>query len=163
MILSAALRSAAQLFARSGRAGSKRPRLAGRVGGPLVLLRQLFAFLRPSVRTDGHSPFEIRTDEKPRPSWLAGGGVHSRKVAPWVTAAESLSVASPVRRDGRSELRAFTRCAASPSTDLLYLGGVTYMVLGADLSAMWETFQGDNRKKTATNAVAPITARAVFG
>ena len=37
-------------------------------------------------------------------------------------------------------------------------GAATYMVLGTDLSAMWETFHGDNRKKTATNAVAPITA-----
>jgi len=40
-------------------------------------------------------------------------------------------------------------------------GAATYVVLGADLSAMWETFHGDNRKRTATNAVAPITANTV--
>ena len=34
-------------------------------------------------------------------------------------------------------------------------------LLGADLSAMWETFHGDNRKRTATNAVAPIIASTV--
>lgn len=52
---------------------------------------------------------------------------------------------------------------ASVRRSLVHLlgGAATYMVLGADLSAMWETFQGDNRKKTATNAVAPITASTV--
>ena len=40
-------------------------------------------------------------------------------------------------------------------------GAATYVVLGADLSAMWETFHGDNRKRTATNAIAPIPASTV--
>ena len=40
-------------------------------------------------------------------------------------------------------------------------GAATYVVLGADLSVMWETFHGDNRKRTATNAVAPIIASTV--
>jgi hypothetical protein len=38
-------------------------------------------------------------------------------------------------------------------------GAATYMVLGADLSAMWETFHGDNRKRTATNADSDDLAR----